>query len=190
MVSLVHEEIIRILRQDKNKGIHMLFNHNYHALVVYAGHLLKDQHKAEDVVQEFFVRLWEDDYLQKVPASGLISYLFTSVRNACFTVRHQKDVLRHPEDLIAVEIPVEAFYADDERIGRVMHEIEKLPERSRQVIECIMMRGMKYKEAADEMNISVNTVKFLLKEATRRLRTALTASDRQLLFLFFRETNS
>ena len=187
MAGLVHEEIIRILKHDKTKGIQLLFDHYYHALVVYADHFLKDQHQAEDIVQEFFVRLWEDDYLQKVPAGGLVSYLFTAVRNACFTARHKKDVLRHSEELVAIEIPVEAFQADDERIGRIMQAIGQLPERNREVIECVMLRGLKYKEAADEMNISVNTVKFLLKEATRRLRTTLTASERQFLFLFCRK---
>ena len=187
MVSLVHEEIIRILEHDKTKGIQLLFDNYYHALVVYADHLVKDQHRAEDLVQEFFVRLWEDDYLQKVPASRLVSYLFTAIRNACFTAHHKKDVLRHSEELITVEIPVEAFNADDERIGRIMQEIEQLPERSRQVIECVMLRGLKYKEAADEMNITVNTVKFLLKEAIRRLRTSLIVSDQQILFSFFRK---
>lgn len=187
MGNAVNEHIVQALKQDKTEGIHLLFERYYRVLVVYADHYLKDRYRSEDVVQEFFVRLWEDNYLNEVPVSALSSYLFTSVRNACLASRNKKDVLRHSEELLGLEVPIEAFPLDDERIGPLMLEIEKLPERSKQVIECVMLRGLKYKEAAEEMHISVNTVKFLLKETTRRLRIVLSVSGQQILFVIFRK---
>lgn len=187
MVSLTNEHIVQKLNRDKTEGIHLLFDRFYDALVLYAAQYLKDKYKAEDIVQEFFVRLWEDDYLLRVPEKGLASYLFTSVRNACLTSLNKKDILSHSEDLTEVDIPVEAFTVDDERINLILQEIEKLPERNKQVIECIMLKGLKYKEAAEQMHISVNTVKFLLKEATRRLRMRLNESGQRILFLIFRK---
>lgn len=187
MVSLTEEHIVQRLCRDKTEGIHLLFDRYYDALVLYANQYLKDKYKAEDVVQEFFMRLWEDDYLLRVPEKGLAPYLFTSIRNACLTYRNKKDVLRHSEDLTQVDVPVEAFTVDDERINLILQEIEKLPERSKQVIECVMLKGLKYKETAEQMQISVNTVKFLLKEATRRLRSRLNESGQRILFLIFRK---
>lgn len=187
MVSLTDEHIVQKLSWDKTEGIRLLFARFYDALVLYADQYLKDMYKAEDVVQEFFVRLWEDDYLQRVPEKGLAPYLFTSVRNACLTSRNKKDVLRHSEDLTEVDIPVEAFTVNDERINLILQEIEKLPERSKQVIKCVMLEGLRYKETAEEMQISVNTVKFLLKEATRRLRSRLNERGQQILFFIFRK---
>lgn len=188
MKSCTDADIKITLLKDKSKGIHLLFEHYYHPLVVYAGNFLENEHAAEDVVQEFFVRLWEDDHLKKVPDTGLAAYLYTAVRNSCFTLYSQKDILRHTEELTMVEVPVEVFFSvEDERINRVMQEIERLPERSRQVVECVMLRGLKYKEAAEEMNVSVNTVKFLLKEATKRLRNNLSDSFHQILFFIFRK---
>lgn len=186
MVSVVNEDIIRLLKQDKTESIHLLFEHYYRPLVLYADHFLHDRYTAEDVVQEFFVRLWEDSYLYKVPVSGLSAYLFTSVKNSCLSLQNKKDVLRHSGELTGVEIPAEVFMSvEDERITLVMQAIERLPERSRQVLECVMLRGLKYKEAAIEMNISVNTVKFLLKDATKRLRMGLGSSMQQILFILF-----
>ena len=43
----------------------MLFDRYYRPLVLYAGSLIDDDTMAEDLVQEFFVRLWEDDYLKR-----------------------------------------------------------------------------------------------------------------------------
>ncbi|MEG0795424.1 MAG: sigma-70 family RNA polymerase sigma factor [Odoribacter sp.] len=186
MVSRLNEEIIKTFENDRRAGMRMLFDHYYHQLVVYSTHILHHHHQAEDIVQDFFVRLWEDNYLQKVSAEALTSYLFTAVRNSSLTFCTQKDILRDREELTGIDLPVEAFKAiDDERIERVMQEIALLPERTQQVVECVMLRELKYKEAAAELNISVNTVKFLLKEGTRRLRCTLNKDMLNILFFFF-----
>lgn len=188
MTGLANEEILCALEADKTKGIRLLFERYYHSLVIYSNRILFDPYKAEDTVQEVFVRLWEDDYLSKVPAAGLTSYLFTAVRNSCMTYNTRKDILKSPVELSDIDVPVEAFTSvDEERIERVMYEIGQLPPRTRQVVECVMLKGLKYKEAAAELNISVNTVKFLLKEGTQKLRTKLTNEMFQLFFTFFKK---
>lgn len=182
------EEIITTLKQNKSKGIRLLFNRYYHALVVYAEQIIRDNQHAEDLVQDFYVRLWEDNYLQQVSAGGLASYMYTAVRNSCITRQTRKDILRHSEELTEVEVPAEAFMAvDEERVNRIMQEIERLPERTRQVVEYVIFKELKYKEAAAQMNVSVNTVKFLLKEATRRLRNSLNPSEQKIFFVFFQK---
>lgn len=188
MGTLANEEIIRALETDKTRGIRLLFERYYHPLVIYGNRILYDRNKAEDTVQEVFVRLWEDNYLRKITASNLASYLFTAVRNTCITHNTRKDILRHPVELSDIDIPVEAFTSvDEERVERVMREIAQLPPRTRQVVECIMLKGLKYKETATELNISVNTVKFLLKEGTQKLRTKLSNEIFQIFFTFLRK---
>lgn len=188
MGTLANEEIIRALETDKTRGIRLLFERYYHPLVIYGNRILYDRNKAEDTVQEVFVRLWEDNYLRKITASNLASYLFTAVRNTCITHNTRKDILRHPVELFDIDIPVEAFTSvDEERVERVMREIAQLPPRTRQVVECIMLKGLKYKETATELNISVNTVKFLLKEGTQKLRTKLSNEIFQIFFTFLRK---
>ena len=81
-----------------------------------------------------------------------------------------------------VEISVEvAADIDEERMEVVMREVDRLPERTRQVVECVMLRGRKYKETAEELNISINTVKFLLKEGTKRLRERIASMGPEIL---------
>lgn len=114
-----------------------------------------------------------------------MSYLFTAVRNSCVTLFTKRDILHDPVQLTGIDIPVEVLVSiDNERIARLVQEIGQLPERLWQVVECVMLRELKYKDAAAELNISVNTVKFLLKQAIRRLRMRLNVSDSYILFLF------
>ena len=87
-----------------------------------------------------------------------------------------------------MDIPVEMIVdIDEERMDAVRQEVERLPERTRQVVEGVMLRGLKYKEAAEELEISINTVKFLLKAGIKRLRERLVSMGPKILFYFFRK---
>ena len=180
------KNILDLVHRDKSAGIRQLFGRYYRPLVLYADEYLKDQAAAEDIVQELFVKLWEEDYLLKIANTSLGAYLYSAVRNRCYSYIRQKDVLRGTKELDHVDIPVEwVADVDEERIDRVMKEMEELPDRTRQVVECVMLRNLKYREVAEELGISINTVKFLLKEGTKRLRDRLKILGVDIFFFFW-----
>ena len=171
------------LLADKREGVRKLFERYYRPLVLYAGELLKDNVEAEDVVQDFFVNLWEDDYLNQVKASALSAYMFTSVRNRCYTHLNRKDVLRNRADLAEVEIAADvAASLSQEIVDRVTEEINKMPAQTAKVLSCILLEDMKYQECANALNISVNTVKTLLRNGMKALSAAMK-NDRDLILL-------
>ena len=181
------QDILAFMRKDKTIGIQHLFDRYYRPLVLFADEFLKDSPTAEDLVQDFFVKLWEDNYLLKVSEGALGSYLYSAVRNRAISSLQKKDVLRNRQELGKIDIPVEQVEdINEERMDVVMREVERLPERTRQVVECVMLRGLKYKETAEELDISINTVKFALKEGTKRLRERLVSICLEILFYFLR----
>ena len=119
---------------------------------------------------------------------ALGSYLYSAVRNRAISFLQKKDVLRDSQELGVIDIFVDVVEdIDEERMDIVMKEVELLPERTRQVVERVMLRGLKYKEAAEELKISINTVKFALKEGTKRLRERLASMGPEVLFYFLRK---
>lgn len=69
--------------------------------------------------------------------------------------------------------------------------IQKLPKQTQEVVRCILMRNMKYQETANELNISLNTVKTLLKNGMRFLREELRENQEMLLlFMLWQNTNA
>ena len=84
------QDILASMRKDKTIGIQRLFDRYYRPLVLFADEFLKDRSAAEDLVQDFFVKLWEDDYLLKVTASTLGSYLYSAVRNRAISFSSEK----------------------------------------------------------------------------------------------------
>ena len=79
------KNILDLVHRDKSAGIRQLFGRYYRPLVLYADEYLKDQAAAEDIVQELFVKVWEEDYLLKIANTSLGAYLYSAVRNRCYS---------------------------------------------------------------------------------------------------------
>lgn len=177
-------DILGRFLENRGEGIRMLFERYYRPLVLYAGTLISDDMMAEDLVQEFFVRLWEDDYLERIESKALGSYLFSSVRNSCYTYLHKNDVMRARVDYTSVDVAADSAAAlSQEIVDRVTDVIARMPEQTGRVLDCVLMRDMKYQEAADELQVSLNTVKTLLRNGMRLLREELQ-NEQELILLF------
>lgn len=179
-------EILQRFKLDRRDGIRVLFDRYYRPLVLYADDFVSSLSTAEDIVQEFFIRLWIDDYLEELLPRTLSSYLFTSIRNACYTHGHRKDIWNCRGELTPeVDIPAEiALEMEQGLIEQVNLAIAKLPEQTRAVVIKILIDEMKYKEAAAELDISVNTLKTLLRNGLRTLRAELKEKYRSFLFVW------
>ena len=178
------EQILVTCRANKREGIRLLFERYYRPLVLFAGELLHDDTMAEDVVQDFFVRLWEDDYICHVEAKALSSYLFTSVRNRCYTYLNKKDALRDRVDYDSVEVAADtASGMHQEIVDRVTEEIAKLPEQTGKVLTCILLEDKSYQQTADHLGVTINTVKTLLNNGMRTLRAEMQKYKDMLLLL-------
>lgn len=156
---------------DKETIIRELFGRFYRPLVLYACEYVHNREQAKDIVQDFFVRLWDDNYLLNINPDKIAAYLYTSVRNSCLTFLSKKDVMRNTTEIMGSEMPADLTVQIDEDTLRKAREIlDKLPPRTREAIEYVIMKEYSYMDAAEEMGISVNTIKFLLKDGMRRAR--------------------
>ena len=183
-------DILDRFTKNRKDGIRMLFDRYYRPLVLYAGTLISDDTMAEDLVQEFFVRLWEDDYLERIESKALSSYLFSSVRNSCYTYLHKNDVMRARVDFTSIDVAADSAAAlSQEIVDRVTAVIALMPEQTGRVLNCVLMQDMKYQETADELHVSLNTVKTLLRNGMRLLREELQ-SEQELILLFVCAGNS
>ena len=186
MTSITDSEICSLLRTRKMEGMEMLFRKYYKPLVVWADTFLHDVQRAEDVVQDFFTRLWEKPLAETLLSATLRSYLFTAVRNASLNALEKTDPLSRACDVALHDEPWEEYDDfEDEVFRRVEKEVGKLPPRGQEVIRCVYLRGMTYKQTAEEMGITAGTVNALLVAALKRLREVLGDDPAKLLCVFF-----
>ena len=96
-------------------------------------------------------------------------------------------------DILSSFIPIEEIDCIFEKydrtrtqiITKVMEEIALLPPRSQEIMKCIFVEGLKYREVAERYKISISTVKTLLGTSIQRLRKKFSHDQFADFLLFF-----
>jgi len=169
------QDIIQKFKNGDQSGLCMLFDLYYIPLCVYAYKYLDSYGKAEDIVQEVFINLWEKQRMIEFTGS-IKSYLFSIVRNNSINQIKKESRFRFEEiENRTYEIIEDKYESQqlEKRKENLYKEIAELPVQSKAVFEAIAFDKMKYAEVAEEMNISINTVKTHYKRALKQLRNNL-----------------
>lgn len=180
------EDIFAAIKCGDHRAFERVFRTFYVPLCDYAVMILGEQSEAEDVVQDLFMYIWKNRAEIKVQES-VKSYLFTSVRfRALNVLKHRTIRLKHGTALgVFIEDLMNTGYSEEEaqRIEQIKQVLQTLPVQCRTVFTMSCLDGKKYKEIADELGISVNTVKSHIMKAYREIR-ARVGSDNSLVLFF------
>lgn len=140
--------------------------------------LVKTDVDAEEIVQDVFVKTWENREKLKTFTS-FESYLFTIAYNTTVSLlRKRAKESRYVEYVKSVQIeiddcgPTENFDWEeiDEKLNLL---IEKMPARQREVFKMKHLEGFSYKEIADNLGISINTIENHIVKAHKYLKENL-----------------
>lgn len=166
-----------------SKIFEQLFRENYSRLCFHAFSFLNDEEAAKDVVNDVFEKVWMNfDKIERKEA--LLPLLYTLVRNHCVSfLRHRKVKERFAYEFVLREEADEEYMEYESLIERLRGSIEKLPDKLKVVFRKCFLDGKKYQEAADELAISINTVKTHVNKALRILREEY--SEQSLLMVIF-----
>lgn len=175
------------IKKNDEKAFKTLFDRYYKKLLDYAFTFTGDLQEAEDIVQQTFITLWTNR--KKIDAKKSIkSYLYRITHNNYIdTYRKQK----HKEsffDEIKERALRDRVNDDDEiieqRILKLKVVIDSLPDKCKEVLQMNKFQGLKYKEIADQLNISVKTVEAHMNNAFKKIRIAFKGDDFFLFFLY------
>ena len=147
-------------------------------LIGYAASILRDVERARDVVQDTFVKLYQQEP-GKIAEPALKSWLYTVCRNRSF------DVLRKEKRMTVVENEkMETIEVDgddpaeiaerEETHSEVMRFLDRLPPNQKEVIRLKFQGDMSYKEISEVTSLSVSNVGFLIHSGLKRLRQLLS----------------
>lgn len=173
-MSLYDEKsVFNKIRGDDEKAFRWLFETFYPSLCLYASRFLNDEDHSAEVVQELFVKLWEKRKSLEVDVS-VRPYLFRAVRNQCLNqIRYDKVKQLHAAKLQEALLSEDAagdFFISPELMLKLEAGIESLPDKRREIFKMSREQGMKYREIADALGISVKTVENQMGSALRSLR--------------------
>jgi len=163
---------------DAQKKLRQAFEQIYkdhlHLLCLAAFRILQDKEKANDCVQELFMELWEKNKIESLLKAGDINaYLYTCVRHKCFRLLQTEN--KHNRDIQQSVIFQDVFDLQQEQPEQLQENLimlatDDMPAQPYKAFKLYMIDGKKRSEIADEMGISINTVKTHLKTAFRIAR--------------------
>ena len=129
--------------------------------------------EAEEVVQDLFVKIWERR-MELVVETSLKHDLFRSVRNQCLNlIRRDKVRQLHAmklRDALLSEDAPEDYSISPEKLLRIEEGIASLPEKRQEIFRLNREEGLKYREIAEKLGISVKTVEAQMGAALKSLR--------------------
>jgi len=166
------------LQQRLSRGDETAFQETFElyfrVLVLFATKFSLDKETAEDLVQDVFVKLYEQkDRLQF--HSSLKAFLYQSVRNRCIDlIRSSKTRERHHVEIKAGAelegLNSEELMIQSELEEKIFQSIQQLPEQCQLIFKMNRFEGKKNQEIAEALNISKRTVETQISKALKRLR--------------------
>lgn len=176
--------LYRISQKDDMESFKQLYRYYFQRLLRFCISLVHIKESAEEIVNDVFVNLWERRiHLHKIINPNV--YLYVAVKNQSLAYL-SKDRLRETVDISLLYHDHLKFTLDPEQImitaemrKKIEQAVDQLPQRCKLIFKLIKEDGLKYKEAAAILNLSVKTVESQMAIAMKKLMTAILPYTRE-----------
>lgn len=166
------------IKLGDEQAFELFFNKFNVRLCVFSNNFLNDPEEAQEIVQDAFVKLWENrDEID--PEGSLKSYIYKIVQNLSINRLKKKEVAsKYIEIYKLVYIEYHEFSAHESYVADELEEhmtdtISQLPSRCQKIFKLSRNEGFKYREIAEILNISSKTVEVQMAKALKILRLKL-----------------
>jgi RNA polymerase sigma-70 factor (ECF subfamily) len=173
----------RIKSGDKT-ALEYCYKKYFTALYYYSKGILNDSALANDMVQESFLKIWENRKKISIQSS-LSAYLYRTVYNHSINyLKHrliidkhkniQKEYLEHASVYSSITTEhAQSILIAKEFSQQIDEAVENLPDKCKQIFKLSRYEGLKNHEIATRLNVSLNTVQKQISIALSKLRIQL-----------------
>ncbi|MCA8833068.1 RNA polymerase sigma-70 factor [Hymenobacter pini] len=172
------QELIRRIANDDRRAFELFFTQNYNSLLRFALRYVRGRELAEEVVSDVFVKLWQKR--ASLPeVQHPVSYLFVAVKNQALNYL-QKAENQPTAELEEVPVAWQTDYMTPERTllteelyQDIQRAVHKLPPQCQTIFRLVREEGLKYREVAEILNLSVKTVEVQMGIALKKISADL-----------------
>lgn len=180
--------LLEKLKNDDQSAFTIIFTRYYPDMVRFSFGLTRNQDSSEEIVQEVFLKLWENRNSLLIHNS-LKSFLLKTVQNRSIdslrhvniTNKYASIVLEHP---ILSENDTENYILHSELEANFNHAMAKIPAQFAEAFRLSRIENHNYQEIAKELDVSVRTVEVRIAKALGLLRKELKDFLVLVLMLF------
>ncbi|MCT4614836.1 MAG: RNA polymerase sigma-70 factor [Marinifilaceae bacterium] len=158
-----------------------MFKMYFQPLCIYAFKFLKNDILAEELVQDLMCKIWENKHKIKINTS-INAYLYRStyINSISLLSKIKRNSEVQAKYISSANSDIEI---EDKELNILISKIlNQLPERNRKIFEMSRFEGLKYKQIADKLSISVKTVEANISKALKVFKKGLRDYMYQILF--------
>jgi RNA polymerase sigma-70 factor, ECF subfamily len=183
-LDIIDKKLLTDLKKNKENAFDELFRKYFQNLVWFAMKMVKSKEIAEEVVQDLFVNFWEKRHELDLKVS-IKAYLYRAVYNNCIHALRKNKLHDSSELTLANELTedFENLLEISELETRIFGLIEQLPTECKRIFKLSRFEELKYKEIAEQLQISIKTVETQMSRALKFLRKHM--SDYIKLLILF-----
>ena len=164
----------------KEQTFDYFFRQYYAALCFFAQSIIHNEEEAKDIVQDCFIKLWDDDAVED-KTDSIKSFLYIMVRNRCIDYVRKKKVIHKATNYLQANMEDDAGCFDElafaEMMRQVIERMEDLPSYMGNILNDYFIKGKKYKDIANDLATTPDAVRMQKTRAIKLLQQKL------LLFL-------
>lgn len=167
--------IIGAIQEGSYSAFEKVFNAYYAPLSRFAMGYIGDQDQSEEIVQQVFFHYWEKHAELQINSS-IKAYLYQAVRNHCLNaLKHEQVKNRTEQIMLRDEEPSEENILEGlELEERIDLTISEMPTERQRIFRMSRFEELKYREIAEQLNISIKTVENQMGKALKYMREQLS----------------
>lgn len=178
-ITVQLRELQKKIAIDDQTAFTQLYLHFGKKLIHFAKSLIRSKEIAEELVEDVFVKLWANrKHIDEI--ENITVYVYIATKNTALNSlsKKAKELILAPFDFLDTSIndftpdPYELMITS-EMMDRMHQAVEALPPRCKMIFKLIREDGLKYKEVAEILNISVNTIDVQMAIAVKKICTSL-----------------
>jgi len=175
------KQLVEKLKQSDTVAYESLYLLYVQRLYGFVLRMAKSPELAEDVVQDIFVKLWENRQ-QLDPEQSFKSYIFTMAKNQLLNFIKRKAHESRIVNEILAHVPRGSRPSDnmilENEIQHLLDEaLSSLPPQRKLIFELCRIQGLTYKQAAEQLGLSDSTINSQMVKAIKTVKEFLKEKD-------------
>lgn len=164
-------EIITLLKNRNEKGISLLYDHYSRALLGIAFNIVGSKPLAEEVLNKSFMKIWTNIDAYDSSKGAFFTWMNRIVKNTSLDMRKSKAFVQSSkmDPIEDSKLEGKTSYTDTSGID-TERLLKGLDAKYKIVLEYVYLKGYTQKEASEELDIPLGTIKTRLKKAIDILR--------------------